>query len=109
MRDRDGRDVVCKVLVVKDKGRHALEIHHRLAGGSPENHVIPLLREIVFQDIVIGVYPQLMSTIEWEINAPNEGGTSLGDAMNILAQTLEGLAYMHERRVAHRVSCASSV
>ncbi|KAJ3801743.1 hypothetical protein GGU11DRAFT_161536 [Lentinula aff. detonsa] len=88
IRTKEGQDVVCRVIVVKGEGVNALNSLRRISTGLnslvSRNHALPMLREFTFQDIVCGIFP--MS----------------GSSFDLFIQAFEALAFIHEKRVAHR-------
>ncbi|KAJ3783162.1 hypothetical protein GGU10DRAFT_317246 [Lentinula aff. detonsa] len=103
IRTREGQDVVCRVIVVKGEGVNALNSLRRISTGLnslvSRNHALPMLREFRFQDIVCGIFP-MSGTSFSEIFGPNSHDrcqSSVGDILDLFT-----LAFIHEKRVAHR-------
>jgi len=116
-------DVVIRVIVIGDDGRHHLEILKKIAQGKAAlhstNHALPMFQQLVFEDIVFGVFPKIGAQVfdmvgRWAKN-------SVGDVLEMVMQMLEvralpdscnlslssasqSLAFIHSRLVAHRVS-----
>lgn len=60
-RSDDSRDFILRVMTVGGQGHNHLQIMRELSS-LPDiflnnNHVLPMVKEIVFQDITIGVFP----------------------------------------------------
>lgn len=96
VRTREGQDLVCRLIVIHDEGHECLKALRRLATGAntllADNHVLPMVREIHFQDIVCGLFPLTGPSM-----ADAFGPTayfvknSVGDVMDMLLQALEVL------------------
>ncbi|PPQ76881.1 hypothetical protein CVT26_001440 [Gymnopilus dilepis] len=98
------RDCVLRVITAGDQGLDHLRILHRLSE-SPgallsNNHVLPFIDKILFEDITIGVFPRLSYNLE-SVFLPL-CHNSAEDILYMVLQGLEGLTYLHENRVAHR-------
>ncbi|KAF9048009.1 hypothetical protein BDZ89DRAFT_1154829 [Hymenopellis radicata] len=108
VRSHEGRDAVCRIIVVGKEGRNALDALRRLATGPDtllfENHVLPMLQEIHFQDLILGVFPMTGIPMSWLYGDSALAGTdsSVGDLMDMFLQALEALEFIHSKRVAHR-------
>ena len=116
-------DIVIRVIVISHEGRDHLKILRRIAKGktilTSTNHTIPLFREFVYEDIVFGIFPKIGARVSeivgrWAKN-------SVGDVIEMVMQMLEvcavlsglftiwlsltsqALAFIHYRRIAHRV------
>lgn len=120
LRTHEGQDVIMRVLVVGDNGRNHLDILRVLAT-APEvlistNHTLPMIRELQLGQITFGIFPLVGYTLDtsWAHN-------SVGDILNMLLQALEvgsfhqqiiilyalpcqGLSFIHNLGIAHRVS-----
>lgn len=103
-RTRTGQDVIVRVIVVGEQGKNHLNILRKIARGRAslfsENHALPMLDELAFQDIVFAVFPKTGLTLDnaygrWAQN-------SVGDIVNMIMQALEGLAFIHSMGIAHR-------
>ncbi|KAI0325868.1 kinase-like protein [Cubamyces sp. BRFM 1775] len=72
--------------------RHLSSIHHH------QNHTVPL-----FQVLDDPIDPELSLMVMPYLRPCNDPEfTTVGDVVNFINQTLEGLVFMHEHRVAHR-------
>ncbi|KAJ3798282.1 hypothetical protein GGU11DRAFT_744465 [Lentinula aff. detonsa] len=95
IRTKEGQDVVCRVIVVKGEGINALKSVRRISTGLNSlascNHTLPMLREFTFKDIVFGIFPMSGSSFGM-IFGPNSHDWCKASA----------LAFIHEKRVAHR-------
>ncbi|KAL7283813.1 hypothetical protein ACG7TL_003253 [Trametes sanguinea] len=62
-RTKEGRDVVIRAMVVGERGKEHLKILRLIAQGSlafySNNHTIPLLDTIDFEDITFGIFPKV--------------------------------------------------
>lgn len=88
-------DVIIRVIVIGHKGMDHLKILRRIAKGKTilisTNHTIPLLREFVFEDIVLGIFPKIGAQItemvgRWAKN-------SVGDVIKMVMQMLEVMCH----------------
>ncbi|KAK0451264.1 kinase-like domain-containing protein [Desarmillaria tabescens] len=100
-----GGDKLVRVMVHKNVGQNDLDIVRSLSRSrhilAENNHILPLLDELHFGDIVFGVFPLL--------KGPNLSGAmhlgslnSVDDIMHLLLQAFEGVAYLHKNGIAHR-------
>lgn len=108
VRSVSGHDFVCKVLVVGDDGHTGLfALRQALTGLSvfqQENHILPLVKEISFKHIIIGVFPMASGiTIADALRDPFSGtsSTSIGDLLHMLIQGLE--VNQHHTHTQHRL------
>ena len=79
------------MIVLADEGKDHLSIVRRL-GTAPtsyysNNHSLPLVREVVFEDLIFGLFPLCGRSCDalygsWAKN-------SVGDILNIILQSLE--------------------
>ncbi|KAF8878122.1 kinase-like domain-containing protein [Gymnopilus junonius] len=98
------RDCVLRVLTAGDQGVTVHRLLRRLSQ-PPEslfanNHVLPLIDEIIFDDIVIGVFPRLLLDLD-DAMLPS-CGSSVEDLLYMILQALEGISYLHDNHIAHR-------
>jgi len=120
-------DVIIRVIVIGHEGKDHLKILRRIAKGktvlTSTNHTIPLLREFVFEDIVFGIFPKIGARVSEMVG--RWAKNSVGDVIEMVMQMLEvcavlfelfticlsstsqGLAFIHDRRIAHRVRWSS--
>lgn len=84
-------DVVIRVIVIGDEGKNHLKILNRIARGKAAlhstNHALPLFQQLVFEDIVFGVFPKIGARVfdivgRWAKN-------SVGDVLEMVMQMLE--------------------
>jgi hypothetical protein len=84
-------DVVIRVIVIGDEGKNHLKILNRIAVGKAAlhstNHALPLFQQLVFKDIVFGVFPKIGARVfdivgRWAKN-------SVGDVLEMVMQMLE--------------------
>jgi len=59
-----------------------------------------MVKEIHYQDIVIGVFPRMTYNLR-ELLSPRRRN-SVEDILHMVIQALEGIAYIHENFIAHR-------
>ncbi|KAI0672670.1 hypothetical protein C8Q78DRAFT_672709 [Trametes maxima] len=100
----DGRDVVIRVLAIGSHGREHIDILKVISKGPyaflNDNHAIPILDLPCFDNIVFGVFPKIGYRMQdayryWTHN-------SVGDVLDMILQCLEGLAFIHGMKIAHR-------
>ncbi|KAF8555578.1 hypothetical protein OG21DRAFT_1483816 [Imleria badia] len=98
---KDGKDVFIKRV---DSRTHPNEVKIASRLGSVDNrkdkrnHCVPVLA--LFPDDRDPWYRYIVMPVLRPFNEPNF--TSLGEVLDFVNQTLEGLVYMHEQNVAHR-------
>ena len=90
-RTREGHDVAIHVIAIKNEGHKHLCILRKIGMGPnaflSNNHVLPMLSEFHFHDVVFDIFPKVGWTLEdvyrwWAKN-------SVGDVVNMLMQALE--------------------
>ncbi|KAF8487762.1 hypothetical protein JB92DRAFT_2758770 [Gautieria morchelliformis] len=95
----DDRDVLIRLIAFGDEGLTHLAVLRRLATGHVafrgENHIVPMLREIVRDDMIFAVFPLMHEGFDspWHYN--------YGEVVDAVYQMIEGLTFCHERLVAH--------
>ncbi|OJT14094.1 hypothetical protein TRAPUB_9370, partial [Trametes pubescens] len=103
-RRADGCDVVVRVLAIGERGRDHVEILKTVSIGPyafyEDNHNIPLLDLVYFDNITFGVFPRVGCRMQeaygfWAKN-------SVGDVVDMILQCLEALAFIHSLSIAHR-------
>ncbi|KAF9483154.1 hypothetical protein BDN70DRAFT_828108 [Pholiota conissans] len=103
-RTSDGLDVIIRIVVIHNEGHNHLRILRKVATGVnslySNNHALPMLAEVQFDDIILGVFPKVGSSMfflygSWARN-------SAGDVVEVIMQMLEGLAFIHNLGIAHR-------
>ncbi|KAF8799944.1 hypothetical protein BYT27DRAFT_6845910 [Phlegmacium glaucopus] len=103
-RTRDGHDVAIRVITINNEGHDHLSILRKVATGPitllSNNHVLPMFTEFHFHDVAFGIFPKVgwMVSDAYDYWAKN----SVGDIVDMLMQALEGLAFIHDLKVAHR-------
>ena len=84
-------DVVIRVIAIGDEGSNHLKILKKIARGKSalhsNNHALPMVQRLVFEDIVFGVFPKIGARICdmagcWAKN-------SVGDVLEMVMQMLE--------------------
>ncbi|KAK0451270.1 uncharacterized protein EV420DRAFT_1646360 [Desarmillaria tabescens] len=94
-----GGDKLVRIMVHKNVGQNDLDIMRSLSRSrhifAENNHILPLLDERHFGNIVFGVFPLL--------KGPNLSGAmhrgslnSANNIMHLLLQAFEGIAYLHK-------------
>ncbi|KAH9474568.1 hypothetical protein JR316_0013030 [Psilocybe cubensis] len=99
------RDVVLRVVALSGEGQTHLRIMKRLASPPDQllssNHILPILHEVYFQDIVIIAVPKLIFDLHEVLLYPES--CSVEDALYMVLQAFEATAYLHQNLIAHRV------
>ncbi|KAG6919250.1 hypothetical protein DXG01_008046 [Tephrocybe rancida] len=102
-RTKDGHDVVVRVITVKKEGYDHIKVLRTLATGALsfafDNHTLPMLDEVSFEDITFGIFPRVGSGM---LDAFYWASNSAGDIIDMIMQALEALSFIHVQRVAHR-------
>ena len=99
-----GLNVIIRVVVMGNEGRHHLNILRKLAQGTKslltDNHVVPLWNEVQFDDLIFTVVPYVGYSMrecygEWAKN-------SVGDIIDMILQALEASQFPlpHETRAS---------
>ncbi|THH19667.1 hypothetical protein EW146_g1547 [Bondarzewia mesenterica] len=96
----DNHDVLIRLMAIcRDRGeRHRVALS-RLATGNDalrgDNHVVPVLKEIVHDDMTFAVFPLLSTGFSepWYYR--------FSEVLDAVEQILEGINFCHERLVAH--------
>ncbi|PIL28181.1 hypothetical protein GSI_09718 [Ganoderma sinense ZZ0214-1] len=103
-RTPDGRDVVFRVLAIGEEGREHVDLLKTLARGTysliSANHTLPLLELIELDDITFGVFPKVAFSCSELYHGWAE--SSVGDILEMIAQCLEALVFLHTCGIAHR-------
>ncbi|KAG5640796.1 hypothetical protein DXG03_007185, partial [Asterophora parasitica] len=104
VRTRDGMDAVVRVMVIGNEGHEHLRILRRIATGEQSmysnNHTLPMFAEFQLEDIIFAVFPKVGATLrESYCSWPNN---SVADVIDMIMQMLEGLAFIHNLKIAHR-------
>ncbi|PIL28179.1 hypothetical protein GSI_09716 [Ganoderma sinense ZZ0214-1] len=86
----DGRDVVFRVLAIGDAAYSLISA----------NHMLPLLELIELDDITFGVFPKVAFSCSELYHGWAE--SSVGDILEMIAQCLEALVFLHTCGIAHR-------
>ncbi|KAA1475847.1 hypothetical protein DENSPDRAFT_449769 [Dentipellis sp. KUC8613] len=104
-RTAEGTDVIVRVMAIKNHGQPQLNLLRKLATGPQvllsNNHTLPMLQEIRFEYITFATFPKVGESMMdmygriWPRN-------SVDDVLDMIAQALEGLAYIHSMNIAHR-------
>ncbi|KAF9047867.1 hypothetical protein BJ165DRAFT_1468556 [Panaeolus papilionaceus] len=64
------------------------------------NHILPMLTEMVFEDISFGVFPKVENALWFAFISFYSN--SLEDILYMLMEALEGVTYLHNHRIAHQ-------
>ena len=88
-------DVVCRLITVGGDGHECLAALRRLTAAPltifSDNGVLPMLREIQFYDITLGIFPYAGLSMS-DVFGPSVldlAKNSVGDLMDLLLQALE--------------------
>ncbi|KAK7691874.1 hypothetical protein QCA50_005278 [Cerrena zonata] len=104
VRTKDGHDVTVRPIRLGNEGIEHLRILRKIATGPlallSNNHTLPMAGTIDFEDVTLGIFPLTGNDMDrafkfWPKN-------SVGDVVDMILQALEGLAFLHEQRIAHR-------
>ncbi|KAF5316321.1 hypothetical protein D9619_006765 [Psilocybe cf. subviscida] len=106
LRGSNNQDYVVSVLSIAGSGNRVIRILRRLSSEIPDillsnNHILPLVKEIVLEDIVFGLFPMLSRNLQVAIEMPSPS-TSLEDLLYLVMQVLEAIVYIHSKNIAHR-------
>ncbi|PPQ80769.1 hypothetical protein CVT25_001906 [Psilocybe cyanescens] len=98
------RDVILRVLTAGGQGQAHLRIIRRLSSPPDilmsNNHILPLIHEIVYQDIVILAFPKLVVNLHESLDA--DKANTVEDILHMVVQAFEGVAYLHRNLIGHR-------
>ncbi|KJA23621.1 hypothetical protein HYPSUDRAFT_39809 [Hypholoma sublateritium FD-334 SS-4] len=90
------QDYVVRVMSVSGEDLHHLRLMRLLSN----NHILPMVSEIVYEDIVPGVFPRLGEGLITALIP--EAGRSIEDSIYMVTQALEAVVYIHGKNIAHR-------
>ncbi|PIL28155.1 hypothetical protein GSI_09692 [Ganoderma sinense ZZ0214-1] len=103
-RGPDAQDVVLRVLAIGEDGKEHVDLLKTVARSSwslvNSNHTLPLLDLLALDDITFGVFPMVGYSCS-EVY----GGwakSSVRDILEVIAQCLEALVFLHACGIAHR-------
>ncbi|KAH9900811.1 hypothetical protein C8Q73DRAFT_219752 [Cubamyces lactineus] len=103
-RTDSGLDVVVRVLKISDQGQEHVDILKTIATGPlaffSNNHTIPVLEFLGYEDIVFGVFPKVGFRV-WEAY-DGWPENSVGDVVDMIVQCFEALSFIHQWNIAHR-------
>ncbi|KAF9047865.1 hypothetical protein BJ165DRAFT_1610538 [Panaeolus papilionaceus] len=99
-----GCDVIVRVMSSGGTGENYRDIMRHL-NQAPDillstNHVLPMLVEMVYEDISFGVFPKLDAPLLHAFTSFYSN--SVEDVLYMIIEALEGISYLHEHRVAHQ-------
>ncbi|KAK7676488.1 hypothetical protein QCA50_005304 [Cerrena zonata] len=103
-RMKNGHDVTVRPIRLGAEGVEHLKILKKIATGPlallSNNHALPMFDTINFEDVTLGLFPLTGNDMGrafgfWPKN-------SVGDVVDMILQALEGLAFLHEHKIAHR-------
>ncbi|TFK19445.1 hypothetical protein FA15DRAFT_689498 [Coprinopsis marcescibilis] len=99
-RDRLGREVIIRMASASDSSPSELEIFRRLnsphARADPRNHTLPVLDFIVYDGLTFVVLPRWgLPLAEWHFGTVEQ-------VLHFVKSMFEGIAFLHENRIAHR-------
>lgn len=88
---RNKQDYVVRVMSVSGEDLHHLRLMRLLSASSDtllsNNHILPMVSEIVYHDIVFGVFPRLGEGLITALIP--EAGRSIEDSIYMVTQALE--------------------
>ena len=90
-RTRDGRDVIIRIIKIRDEDQTHVNILRKLATSPTallsSNHILPMIDEITVGHVVFSVFPFVATSLRyaWGIWAAN----SVGDVLDMFIQALE--------------------
>ncbi|KJA17228.1 hypothetical protein HYPSUDRAFT_70886 [Hypholoma sublateritium FD-334 SS-4] len=102
---KDKHHYVIRVMSVGADGLDELNIL-RFLSQPPDNllsnnHILPMISEIVYHDIVFGVFPLLGERVQ-NAMLPMIHKSTIEDVVYMIMQALEAVIYIHSKNVAHR-------
>jgi len=88
---RDGRDFILRIITAGGQGHDHLRIIQRLSSPPDifqyKNHILPMVDQVVFEDITIGLFPRLNYNIQ-DVGFPDQQ-VSIEDILYVVLQALE--------------------
>ncbi|KAL1671088.1 hypothetical protein EV122DRAFT_295634 [Schizophyllum commune] len=104
VRTADGHDAILRVIATRLEGRDQLHVWRTLATPPyallSDNHTLPMLREIQVGHVSLGMFPLVSQPVDELYGCWAK--SSVGDVLDVIAQALEALSFIHELGVAHR-------
>ncbi|KAK7691879.1 hypothetical protein QCA50_005283 [Cerrena zonata] len=104
VRTKDGHDVTVRPIRLGTEGIEHLKILRKVATGPlallSNNHTLPMVDTIEFEDVTLGIFPLTGNDMEMAFDFWAQN--SVGDVVDMILQALEGLAFLHEQKIAHR-------
>ncbi|PPQ88135.1 hypothetical protein CVT25_004891 [Psilocybe cyanescens] len=98
------RDVVLRVITCSGEGHTHLRVLKRLSSPPDillsNNHILPILYEIAFEDIVILAVPKLIFCVFDVVNPDRHN--SVEDMLYMVLQIFEAAAYLHQNFIGHQ-------
>ncbi|KJA17230.1 hypothetical protein HYPSUDRAFT_46675 [Hypholoma sublateritium FD-334 SS-4] len=103
---KDRRHYIIRVFTAGGEGLDTLNIIRLLTTHSPDNllsnnHMLPMVEEIMYEDIVFGVFPLLGDRVQFAM-MPFLRQSSVEDIVFMIMQALEAVIYIHDKNVGHR-------
>ena len=100
-RTTDGRDVLIRLIAIgADRDERHFAALSRLATGDNalrgDNHIVPVLKEIVHEDMTFVVFPLMASGFDYP------WFYRFSEVLNAVEQILEGISFCHQQLVAHQ-------
>ncbi|THH16408.1 hypothetical protein EW146_g4227 [Bondarzewia mesenterica] len=96
----DDRDVLIVLLSDGATGINTIECLQHVATGAvagiDRNHTLPLLQQLHYGNLIFGVFP----LVGYPFHFP--WFSSMTEAVDAMSQVLEGVAFLHDRSIAHR-------
>ena len=99
-----GHDVIIRVITAGGQGDEHLKILKRLATGveslRSDNHVLPMLDEFAFQDIVFGIFPRVAVSLDraicsWPKNSVEDVVYMFMQALEVSTNEWRNILWLH--------------
>ncbi|KAA1478271.1 kinase-like protein [Dentipellis sp. KUC8613] len=103
---QNGQDGIVRIVVLRETGHTHLNILRKIATEPlallTHNHVLPMLTEIRFDPVTFCVFPLVGGESMRCSYSGLWAKSSVGDLLDMIMQALEGLAFIHDLKIAHR-------
>lgn len=100
----DGKDVIIRLVAIGDERQNHIAILRDVASPpevARQSHVVPLLRELEKDGMVVAVFP-LVYDARYEETLWGPWYKRVSEVHDVIEQLLEGFIFVHSRLVAHR-------
>ncbi|PPQ68741.1 hypothetical protein CVT25_012835 [Psilocybe cyanescens] len=98
------RDVVLRVVTAGGEGQNHLRIIRRLSSPPDvlmsNNHILPIIYDMTFQDISILAFPKLIFNVQEAMDT--DIANTVEDVLYMIVQAFEGVGYLHRNLIGHR-------